>query len=42
MSEEKIEQIAAERLGLPKEEIDYVFEAKRKGAYGGNTPLHVN
>ncbi len=31
LAKEKIEQIAAERLGLPKEEIDYVFEAKRKG-----------
>jgi cytidylate kinase len=32
LGKEKIQKIAAEKLGLPQEEIDYVFEAKHKGA----------
>ncbi len=31
LAKEKILEIASARLNLPKEEIDYVFEAKRKG-----------
>lgn len=31
LAKDKVQKIAAERLGLPEEEIDYVFEAKRKG-----------
>ncbi|MGD9977724.1 MAG: AAA family ATPase [Bacteroidales bacterium] len=31
LAKEQIQKIAAEKLGLPREDIDYVFEAKRKG-----------
>ncbi|MEW5847044.1 MAG: cytidylate kinase-like family protein [Bacteroidota bacterium] len=31
LAKEDILRIASSKLGLPKEEIDYVFEAKRKG-----------
>ncbi len=31
LAKEEILQIASAKLGLPKEDIDYVFEAKRKG-----------
>lgn len=31
LAKQKILELASQKLGLPKEEIDYVFEAKRKG-----------
>jgi len=31
LAKDKVQKIAAEKLGLPEEDIDYVFEAKRKG-----------
>lgn len=31
LAKEHVQRIAAQKLGLPEEEIDYVFEAKRKG-----------
>ncbi|KAB2867061.1 MAG: cytidylate kinase-like family protein [Bacteroidales bacterium] len=31
LAKDKVQRIAAEKLGLPEEDIDYIFEAKRKG-----------
>lgn len=31
LAKDRVQKIAAEKLGLPEEDIDYVFEAKRKG-----------
>ncbi|MGE0079178.1 MAG: AAA family ATPase [Bacteroidales bacterium] len=31
LAKERVQKIAAEKLGLPEEDIDYIFEAKRKG-----------